>query len=49
MANLIKSVERYKNDPTTTKENVEMYKQKINEYKAKVKLANATIAKMSQI
>ena len=44
MANLIKSVEKYKNDPTTSKSAVNDYKRKINEYKAKVRHANELLA-----
>ena len=47
MVNLIKQLEKYKSDPTTSKETVDQLKLKINAYKGKVKLANATIAKIS--
>lgn len=40
MVMLIKTVEKYKNDPSNNKENINEYKRKINEYKQKVKLAN---------
>jgi hypothetical protein len=33
MVNLIKTVEKYKNNPSTSKESVVEYKRKINEYK----------------
>ena len=46
MVNLIKTVEKFQNDPSTSKEAVKEYKRKINEYKHKVKQANQVIEKM---
>ncbi len=46
MVNLIKQVEKYKTDPTTSKETVEQLKRKVNEYKDKCKLVNATLVKI---
>ena len=46
MVNLIKTVEKFKNDPSTSKEGVKDLKRKLNEYKHKCKLANSTIAKI---
>lgn len=48
LVNLIKVVEKYKSDPSTSKEGANELKRKVNEYKQKVKLANLTIAKISQ-
>lgn len=48
MAGLIKQVDKMRNDPTTSKEGVLRLKEKVNEYKRKVKLANQVIAKISQ-
>ena len=43
---LLKALESYKNEGT--KEQLNEYKRKTNEYKKKVRIANETIAKLSQ-
>ena len=48
MSNLIRTVEKYKTDPSTNVEAVNVYKRKIQEYKNKVKLANQKIATIAQ-
>lgn len=46
MVGLIQMVEKFKNDPSTSREAVKEYKWKINEYKQKVKTANQMIDKL---
>ena len=46
MVGLIQMVDKFKNDPSTSKEAVVEYKRKINDYKNRVKQANQIIDKL---
>jgi len=49
MVGLIKSVEKYQADPTTSREQVNEYKRKANEYKKKLAMMNQLVEKMGTV